>query len=206
MVMLLVPAALFGQTATVSVAGRVVDEDGRPIAGATVEVPSGFLTAETDADGRFVLRLPPGPTRLLVRRIGYATTHADIVVDAAGTAPVTIRMRADPIALRGISVDAPRMPPLGRTVTTTTVRQVPPLTEPDVFRAVVLLPAITQPNDLKGRIHLAGGASDETGVRLDGPPSRTPSTSSASSAPSTWRRWSGRTCGSTTSRHPSTAG
>ncbi|HEY8375097.1 MAG TPA: carboxypeptidase-like regulatory domain-containing protein, partial [Nannocystis sp.] len=118
MVMLLVPAALFGQTATVSVAGRVVDEDGRPIAGATVEVPSGFLTAETDADGRFVLRLPPGPTRLLVRRIGYATTHADIVVDAAGTAPVTIRMRADPIALRGISVDAPRMPPLGRTVTT----------------------------------------------------------------------------------------
>lgn len=161
---LLFPAALFGQTPSVPVVGRVVDEDGRPLAGATVEVPSSFLTAETDADGRFVLRLPPGPTRLVVRRIRYATTHADILADAGGMAPVTIRMRADPIALRGISVDAPRMPPLGRTVTTTTVRQVPPLAEPDVFRAVVLLPAITQPNDLKGRIHLAGGASDETGV------------------------------------------
>jgi hypothetical protein len=63
---------------------------------------------------------------------------------------------------------------MSRTVTTETVRQVPPLGEPDIFRAVVLLPGVSQPNDLKGRIHLAGGASDETGVRLDDHPLQDP--------------------------------
>jgi hypothetical protein len=33
---------------------------------------------------------------------------------------------------------------------------------------------VSQPNDLKGRIHLAGGSSDETGVRLDGHPLQDP--------------------------------
>jgi hypothetical protein len=51
---------------------------------------------------------------------------------------------------------------------------VPPLAEPDIFRALIFLPGVSQPNDLKGRIHLAGGASDETGVRLDGHPLQDP--------------------------------
>jgi hypothetical protein len=33
---------------------------------------------------------------------------------------------------------------------------------------------VSQPNDLKGRIHLAGGSSDETGIRLDGHPLQDP--------------------------------
>ncbi|MGI8402666.1 MAG: hypothetical protein ACR2NS_13855, partial [Gemmatimonadaceae bacterium] len=69
---------------------------------------------------------------------------------------------------------ADRTPPLAQTVTISTVRQVPPLGEPDIFRAVVLLPGVSQPNDLKGRIHLAGGPSDETGVTLDGHPLQDP--------------------------------
>lgn len=171
---LLLPAALVGQTPTVPVYGRVVDEGGQPLAGATVEVGFSYLTAETGADGRFVLHLAPGPKRLIVKRIGYATTQLDIFVRPDVMPPVVVRLRLAPIALSGISVEAPRMPPLGTTVTTQTVRQVPPLGEPDIFRAVVLLPAITQPNDLKGRIHLAGGASDETGVQLDGHPLQDP--------------------------------
>lgn len=173
-ILLLFPAALFGQTPTAPVYGRVVDEGGQPLAAATVEVAFSYLSTETDADGRFVLHLAPGPKRLVVKRIGYATTQLDIFVRPDAMPPVVIRLRLDPIALRGISVEAPRMPPLGTTVTTETVRQVPPLAEPDIFRAVVLLPAITQPNDLKGRIHLAGGASDETGVQLDGHPLQDP--------------------------------
>ncbi len=171
---LLIPGASFAQAPDVPVAGRVLDEGGRPLAGAAVEVPSSYVAAETDVGGRFVLRLPPGPTRLRVSRIGYVTATVDVIVAAGVTAPVVVRLRPDPIALRGISVEAPRTPPLGRTVTTETVRQVPPLGEPDVFRAVVLLPGVSQPNDLKGRIHLAGGASDETGIRLDGHPLQDP--------------------------------
>ena len=57
-----------------TVAGTVVDEEGKPIAGATVELPlpaSPYLTRDpapgramtlTDGDGRFELKLPPGRT------------------------------------------------------------------------------------------------------------------------------------------------
>lgn len=90
------------------------------------------------------------------------------------SAPIVIRLRAAPIELRAIAVTASLAPPLSSTVTSETVRQVPPLGEPDIFRAVVLLPGVSQPNDLKGRIHLAGGASDETGVALDGHPLQEP--------------------------------
>jgi len=88
--------------------------------------------------------------------------------------PVLFTLAAAPLELRGVTVRADRTPPLAQTVTTATVRQVPPLGEPDIFRAIVLLPGVSQPNDLKGRIHLAGGASDETGVRLDGHPLQEP--------------------------------
>lgn len=152
---LLFPGVLAGQTPDVPVAGRVVDEAGRPLAGAVVEVPSSFVLVETGAAGRFALRLPPGAARLRVHRIGYATAVVDVVVMRDGMAPVVVRLRPDPIALRGISVEAPRSPPLGRTVTTETVRQAPPLGEPDVSRAVVL-PGVAQPNDLKEWIHLPG--------------------------------------------------
>jgi hypothetical protein len=47
-------------------------------------------------------------------------------------------------------------------LTANMVRQVPPLVEADLFRAITFLPMVSQPNDLKGRIHLAGGSSDAT--------------------------------------------
>jgi hypothetical protein len=73
-----------------------------------------------------------------------------------------------------VTVEAAGAPPFSHTVTTETVRQVPTVLEADVFRALVVLPAVTQPNDLKGRIHLAGGASDETAITLDGHPLQDP--------------------------------
>ena len=88
--------------------------------------------------------------------------------------PITIQLIPRTLELKAVSVVAERTPALAQTVTLSTVRQVPPLGEPDIFRAIMLLPGVSQPNELKGRIHLAGGSSDETGVRLDGHPLQDP--------------------------------
>lgn len=165
---------LRGQTAPL-VSGRVLDTDGQPLSGVDVEVLGSLWNAVSGRDGRFRLRLPAGTWSLRIARIGYRPDTLDVTL-RVGAEPVAVeaRLTAAPIQLRGLSVEEPRAPPLSRTVTTETVRQVPPLGEPDIFRAVVLLPGVAQPNDLKGRIHLAGGASDETGVRLDGHPLQDP--------------------------------
>jgi hypothetical protein len=166
-------APMGAQTPT-PVMGRVLDRAELPLAGAVVEVVGTRWSAVTAADGRFQLRLGPGAWQIRATRIGYLADTASVVVGDAGVPEMTLRLTPSPIALSGLTVEGARAPTMARTVTTETVRQVPPLGEPDVFRALVLLPGVQQPNDLKGRIHLAGGASDETGVRLDGHPLQDP--------------------------------
>lgn len=166
--------AVAGAQGLYEVGGRVRDGQGAVIAHASVRVVSTEWRAITDASGRFVLRLPRGEWQLEVARVGYGSRIMRVRVPSSAMSELDIRLAAEPLALRGITVQARNTPPLGASVTTETVRQVPPLAEPDVFRAVTLLPHVTQPNDLKGRIHLAGGASDETGIRLDGHPLQDP--------------------------------
>lgn len=156
------------------VRGQVSAAGGDPVSDATVEVIGTYWSVQSRPDGLFELSLPGGMWHLRVSKIGYEPDTVSVVTGAAATEPLQLRLHAAAIELRGISVQAARTPALGQTVTPSTVRQVPPLGEPDIFRAVVLLPGVSQPNDLKGRIHLAGGSSDETGVRLDGHPLQDP--------------------------------
>lgn len=168
------PCPILAQEAGL-VVGQVRNAAGQALPGVDVEVLGSYWGSVTDQDGRFRLRLPDGSWSLRFALIGYRPdTLAVVVGDGPRRQALEVRLIPEPIQLRGLSVDAPGTPPLAQTVTVETVRQVPPLGEPDVFRAVVLLPGISQPNDLKGRIHLAGGASDETGVRLDGHPLQDP--------------------------------
>lgn len=174
--LLLLSAGAHGLAAQerVSVQGRVTDERERPLAGTTVQALDTFWSTTSRADGSFALPLPAGTWRLRIAHLGFRPDTVDVSVREGAPAPLAVRLAGEAVQLPGLTVEAVRTPPLGQTVTPETVRQVPPLGEPDIFRAVVLLPGVSQPNDLKGRIHLAGGASDETGVRLDGHPLQDP--------------------------------
>lgn len=166
------PAVLAGQEPA-PVRGIVTDAHDRPLSGVLVRVEKRYVSTTTDEAGRFRLDLPQGLWHLRFRRIGYEEQARTVEIPGeAGT--LRIRLRARPVELKGLSVKGERGDVLRETVTRQTVRQAPPLVEPDVFRALVFQPGVTQPNDLKGRIHLAGGASDETGVRLDGHPLQDP--------------------------------
>lgn len=153
------------------VAGQIVNAEGEPVAFATIRVDGSYWSTLSTRDGAFALVLPIQSWTLTVARLGYAPVS--IAVTPPNTA-VIVRLRATPVELKGVSVSGQGPSALSNTLTTETIRQVPPLLESDLFRAVVLLPGVSQPNDLKGRIHLAGGSSDETGVRLDGHPLQDP--------------------------------
>lgn len=80
-----------------SLAGRVLDPGGKPVAGAWVrEAPHrpGSPVAKTDADGCFVLEhLPTGELSLAAQAKGFVAARATVDV-AAATAPVELRLRA----------------------------------------------------------------------------------------------------------------
>lgn len=156
------------------VVGWVTDYAAEPVTGASVRVLGSLQASTTSVDGRFSLRLEPGAAALVAEAIGYRPDTVRVDMPFTGSELVTFRLARDPVAVRGLTVAAPRSPSFAMTTTPVTLRQAPALGEPDVFRAVVLLPGVSQPTDLKGRIHLAGGASDETGVNLDGHPLQDP--------------------------------
>ena len=103
----------------VQVTGVVRAADGKPIAGAAVSAPDVSRSAETGADGRFSLDLPPGPHALRVTREGYIE-HTETV--HAGTTPVPLDIELTPVARfsEDVTVSAVRAP-AGSPVTKTDI-------------------------------------------------------------------------------------
>lgn len=157
------------------VEGTVLSTDGDALGDVEVRVVDSYRGTRTRADGRFRLRLSAGEWRLRFRRPGFRSATRAVHVPGTGDVPaLEVRLQPEPVQLRGISAPAEPRRPFERTITRETARQVPALAEPDLFRSAVFLPGVSQPNDLRGRLHLAGGASDETGVTLDGHPLQDP--------------------------------
>lgn len=129
----------------------------------------------TDDAGRFRLELPPGRWSLRLSVSGYRDTARAVTV-AAGEEPVAVEvtLEPEPVALEDLQVTAERdftsVVPLPRWK----LESVPALVEPDIFRATTQVPGAGQPNDQQSRLHLTGGASDETAVLLDGHPLQSP--------------------------------
>lgn len=65
------PEAAEAAPATVSVSGRVLDEEGQPLAGATVMLKGTRKAAGTDANGNYTLEVPAGDNTLVYGYGGY---------------------------------------------------------------------------------------------------------------------------------------
>src|SRR5688500_1129455 len=156
--------------------GRVVSVGGEPLESASLDVVGTYWRTTTRRDGYFALGVPPGRWSVRARRLGHVPVTTAIVGESSGPAADTMRivLSEAPNDLRGIVVTAEPAGAFVSTMTTETVRHAPALGEPDILRLLPMLPAVAQPNDVIGRLHFAGGASDEHAVYLDGHPLQAP--------------------------------
>jgi len=76
MLISLCSATLYAQTITVK--GKVLDEKGEPVIGATVKLKSRPQGAVTDISGNFSIAVPPGETALVVSYLGYVTQQIPV--------------------------------------------------------------------------------------------------------------------------------
>ncbi|QEH42668.1 SusC/RagA family TonB-linked outer membrane protein [Chitinophaga sp. XS-30] len=86
--------------------GTVTDEEsGDPVIGASIRVGNTGGT-QTDANGRFALRTPPGKYNIVISSIGYITKYLPAAVPVNGTAALTVKMVADKSKLNEVVVTA----------------------------------------------------------------------------------------------------
>jgi TonB family protein len=150
--------------------GRVLRRGSRePWPGVGVQVAELELTAETDADGRFALALPPGRHTLRLLHpdlLPYSTTEevgANEVLDA------TYYAEAKPTSHYRAVVTASRP---AKTVTRTTLQSVElvkvPGTFGEPFRVVQALPGVGRTPFGLGFLIVRGSAPADTGFFIDG--------------------------------------
>ncbi|AHJ99471.1 carboxypeptidase-like regulatory domain-containing protein [Hymenobacter swuensis] len=78
--------------AMLTVRGRILDENGAPLIGATVLQPGSYRGTSTNAQGEYVLQVPAGTTALHYGYGGYQ--DAQMSVQTTGSADVTLQPRA----------------------------------------------------------------------------------------------------------------
>jgi CarboxypepD_reg-like domain len=78
--------------AMLTVRGRILDENGKPLVGATVLQPGTYRGTSTNAQGEYALQVPAGTTALQYGYAGYQ--EAELGVKSTGHADVTLQPRA----------------------------------------------------------------------------------------------------------------
>src|SRR6266700_181953 len=96
---------------TGSIAGKVVDEAGAPVAGAQVFVEKTTLGGNSKADGTYLVGAVPARTQSVrVRMIGYRSQVASVTVGSGERATHDFRLAADPLNLEAVVVTGTETP------------------------------------------------------------------------------------------------
>ncbi|RAJ01586.1 iron complex outermembrane receptor protein [Chitinophaga skermanii] len=95
---ILVSSITFAQSKAVS--GKVLDETGGPIPGATVQVKGTSVGISTDASGNFTINVPQGGTTLIVSFVGYVKKEVAI----GNNASLTIQLQLENTQLQDVVV------------------------------------------------------------------------------------------------------
>ncbi|MGH7482556.1 MAG: carboxypeptidase regulatory-like domain-containing protein, partial [Longimicrobiales bacterium] len=97
LLLLLAPAALQAQES--SVRGRVLDEQGEPIPGATVLVRGTEMGTVVNSSGQYVLTVSPGTHELEASSLGYRSVVETVTVDAGAAQTVNFTLHVSAIQL-----------------------------------------------------------------------------------------------------------
>lgn len=140
-------------------------DNGTPIAEATVVAIRSGWTASTDVSGQFTIAVAASDT-LLVRAIGHAPARV-----AAGGSLLRIELETIAVSLPEITAlgAQPGSPmPTSWTIPARLVRDLPAAIEPDVFRALRLVPSVSFSSVMSARPIIRGYSADATAFRIDG--------------------------------------
>ena len=153
---------------------------GEPRFGVAVTLDGTGRGALTDAAGHFALAdLAAGTYTLRTRQLSTRSIERVVEVRAGATTTLLLHVASAPVTLGAVRARA-RSPERDRfdlspsvgviSLTPSSVKNLPVLGEPDVLRAVQLLPGVNARNDFSSGYNVRGGESDQNLILLDGYP------------------------------------
>jgi hypothetical protein len=172
---LLAVAQLASQTQPI-LKGRVVDDDGSPLANVRVRLrdSSSVLqaAAATNATGGFEIHLPhPGRYALTVQHTGYFVLNESVQVDQTA-ADVLLVLNPEREVFQSVKVGAspstvdPDRTTLEQHLSGTEINDIPYQASSSLVNALKLTPGIVE--DASGQVHIQGAAENQTQYSLDG--------------------------------------
>ncbi len=106
---LAVPRARAQQTG--SIAGKVTEESGLPVAGVQLTIAAVSRSGLTASDGTYLIAdVPAGSQVVLVRRIGFRPLTDTVMVSAGARATLDVTLHEDPLNLAAVVVTATETP------------------------------------------------------------------------------------------------
>lgn len=146
-----------------------------PVPYAVVEIVQTEHSTSADERGWYALAgVPPGSWTVRVNAPGYHSLER-VVEFTGGTVRLDLLLERAPIELAAISVGAdtltiPAAGPAPVRLSAATIQAIPAVAEPDVFRALDILPSVSTISDFSTALFVRGGTPDQTLVQLDGAP------------------------------------
>jgi hypothetical protein len=164
-----------------AIEGRVLDSaTAGPREGVAVTIDGTGRGMLTDSVGRFAFaELLAGTYTLRTRQIGTRSLERVVVVRAREVTSITLRVANAVVTLGAVRARATPperdrfelSPSIGAiSLTANNAKNVPAFGEPDVLRAVQLLPGVNARNDFSSGFNVRGGESDQNLILLDGYP------------------------------------
>ncbi|MDO7712133.1 MAG: carboxypeptidase-like regulatory domain-containing protein, partial [Schleiferiaceae bacterium] len=171
---MLMAMQVMGQASTIR--GYVLERGSQvPLEYAEVQLQGHALKTFTNGDGFFQINdAPVGQQTLEVIRVGYAKQTRKVDVKYARASFERFLMEESTIELVGVVVNAKRQEQ--QTKVATASIQLSPKTigtfsiggEPDLVRALQVLPGVITTGDQGGQLYIRGGAPIQNLIKLDG--------------------------------------
>ncbi|MBF8962250.1 carboxypeptidase-like regulatory domain-containing protein [Pontibacter sp. FD36] len=168
---MLLPAGVFAQQGIVK--GTVQDSNRQPLEMATVGVQGRTLGVQTDAQGRYSLKVPAAEELVLVvRYLGYKQQERSVRIEAGQELVLDFVLEADPQQLRQVDVRGKREDDTREQVSVTRLDPTLTKTLPSAFgdfnMILATLPGVTSNNELSSTYSVRGGNYDENLVYVNG--------------------------------------
>ena len=145
-----------------------------PLASVALEgTPRG---SASDDEGRYRIEgLAPGMYTVVAYFVGYRTLRQEIALQPGAERRLPIRLQPVNVQIGELSVEGQRgdlgEEDLGvESLSTADIKALPAVLEPDVFRALQLLPGVKAASDFSSGLYIRGGTPDQTLILLDQTP------------------------------------